>query len=154
MARVRALLQRVSKAAVSVEGECVGSIGRGLCVLVGAGHDDERRDAELLAERLCNLRIFEDDNGRMNRSLLDVGGGMLVISQFTLMADTRRGRRPSFVAAAEPERAHQLIEHLITCAARHDVELASGRFGAHMDIDIAADGPVTIMLDSKDRRSA
>ncbi len=151
---VKGLLQRVSGAAVVVGDETVGAIGPGLCVLVGVGHDDVERDAQLLAERLINLRVFEDGDGKMNLSLLDGGGELLVVSQFTLMGDTRRGRRPSFVAAAAPERAAELIEHVVACVRDVGIGVATGRFGAHMNIDIQADGPVTLMLDTAEKRSA
>lgn len=151
---MKGLLQRVHGAYVSVDGAVVGEIGAGLCVLVGVGHEDDEGDARLLAERLVNLRVFEDDGGKMNLSLLDTSGGLLVVSQFTLMGDTRRGRRPSFVAAAAPERAAELIEFLVDRVRDVGVEVATGRFGAHMDIDIKADGPVTLMLDTREKRSA
>jgi D-tyrosyl-tRNA(Tyr) deacylase len=151
---MKALLQRVHDAAVRVDGQVVGAIGRGILALVGVGHEDDESDARRLAERSVNLRIFEDDEGKMNRSLLDVGGGLLVVSQFTLMGDTRRGRRPSFGAAAEPSRAAELVECLALDAQALGVTVGRGRFGAHMDIDIHADGPVTLALDSKEKRSA
>jgi len=151
---VKGLLQRVRRAAVTVDGRIVGEIDRGLCVLVGVGRDDGDADAELLAERLVNLRVFEDESGKLNLSLLDISGGLLIVSQFTLMGDTRRGRRPSFVAAAAPQRAAELIERLVAHARAVGVEVATGRFGAHMDIEIMADGPVTLMLDTREKRSA
>jgi D-tyrosyl-tRNA(Tyr) deacylase len=150
--RMKGLVQRVSRAAVTVDGELVGAVGPGITVFVGVGHEDTEADAGLLADRIVGLRIFADEGGRMNRSLLDVGGELLVVSQFTLMGDTRRGRRPSFVAAAEPARAEQLVERLVTAAQRSGVSVATGRFGAHMEIDIQADGPVTLMLDTKQPR--
>jgi D-tyrosyl-tRNA(Tyr) deacylase len=151
---VKGLLQRVTRAAVVVAGETVGEINAGLCVLVGVGHEDEEGDAQLLADRLINLRVFEDDAGKMNLSLLDSRGQLLVVSQFTLMGDTRRGRRPSFVRAAEPRRAAELIDHLVSRVREAGTTVATGRFGAHMDIDIQADGPVTLMLDTREKRSA
>jgi D-tyrosyl-tRNA(Tyr) deacylase len=151
---VKALLQRVSRAAVSVAGETVGAIESGMCVLVGVGRDDDESDSRLLADRLIGLRIFEDSAGKMNLSLREAGGAMLLISQFTLMADTRRGRRPSFVAAAAPERAAELIDAVAAAVRKEGLEVATGRFGAHMDIVLTADGPVTIMLDTKEKRSA
>jgi D-tyrosyl-tRNA(Tyr) deacylase len=151
---VKGLLQRVQRAAVDVAGETVGEISAGLCVLVGVGHDDDEGDAQLLADRLVHLRVFEDDAGKMNLSLLDKHGQLLVVPQFTLMADTRRGRRPSYVAAAAPERAIELIDRLVGCAREAGVTVATGRFGAHMDIAIQADGPVTLMLDTREKRSA
>ncbi len=146
-------MQRVARAAVSVDGVCVGAVERGLLALVGVGHDDDERDAELLADRMVGLRVFSDQDGKMNLALGDVGGGLLVVSQFTLMGDTRRGRRPSFVAAAPPERAAQLIERVVEKARALGVEVATGKFGAHMDIDLRADGPVTLMLDTRQSRS-
>lgn len=146
-------MQRVARAAVSVEGVCVGAVERGLFALVGVGHDDDERDADLLADRMVGLRVFADEAGKMNLALGEVGGGLLVVSQFTLMGDTRRGRRPSFVAAAPPERAAQLIERVIEKARALGVEVATGKFGAHMDIDLRADGPVTLMLDTRQSRS-
>lgn len=151
--RVKGLVQRVARAAVHVGDECTGAIGSGLFALVGVGHDDDERDAALLADRMVGLRVFPDAEGKMNRSLRDVGGSLLVVSQFTLLGDTRRGRRPSFVAAAAPDRANELIERLIEAARRLGVNVATGRFGAHMDIDLRADGPVTLLLDTKERRS-
>lgn len=151
---MKGLLQRVQGAAVVVGGETIGEISAGLCVLVGVGHEDSKSDARLLAERLIHLRVFEDDAGKMNLSLLDTHGQLLVVSQFTLMGDTRHGRRPSFVAAAPPERAVALIDHLVDCARGAGVPVATGRFGAHMEITIQADGPVTLMLDSREKRSA
>jgi D-tyrosyl-tRNA(Tyr) deacylase len=151
--RVKGLVQRVSRAAVHVGEQCTGAIDAGLFALVGVGHDDDERDAATLADRIVGLRVFADAEGRMNLALRDVGGSLLVVSQFTLMGDTRRGRRPSFVAAAAPERARELIEHLVDEARRLGVTVATGRFGAHMDIDVRADGPVTLLLDTKERRS-
>lgn len=146
-------MQRVARAAVNVEGVCVGAVERGLFALVGVGHDDDESDADLLADRMVGLRVFADEAGKMNLALGEVGGGLLVVSQFTLMGDTRRGRRPSFVAAAPPERAAQLIERVVEKARSLGVEVATGKFGAHMDIDLRADGPVTLMLDTRQSRS-
>lgn len=151
--RVKGLVQRVSRAAVQVGDECTGSIGAGLFALVGVGHDDDERDAALLADRMVGLRVFADDEGKMNLALRDIGGSLLVVSQFTLMGDTRRGLRPSFVAAAAPDRAKELIERLVEAARGLGVTVETGRFGAHMDIDVRADGPVTLLLDTKERRS-
>lgn len=145
-------MQRVWRAAVRVEGEVVGEIGPGLCVFVGVGHDDTEADAALLAERVANLRIFEDEAGKMNRSLLDAGAALLAVSQFTLMGDTRRGRRPSFVDAARPDLASPLVDAFVAAAAGLGLTVATGRFGAHMKIEIGADGPVTLMLDTKEKR--
>jgi D-tyrosyl-tRNA(Tyr) deacylase len=151
---VKALVQRVSRASVAVDGESVAAVGKGLCVLVGVGQDDADDDARTLAERLVHLRIFEDDAEKMNLSLADVGGAMLVVSQFTLMADTRRGRRPSFVDAAPPERAEPLIEKLVAYVGEHGIDAATGKFRAHMQVELVNDGPVTILLDTKEKRSA
>jgi D-tyrosyl-tRNA(Tyr) deacylase len=151
--RVKALIQRVSRAAVSVDGETVGAIGAGLCALIGVGADDTEPDAVLLADRIVGLRIFEDEAGRMNRSLADAGGSLLAISQFTLMADTRRGRRPSFVGAAPPEQAEPLIGRLVDAARDLGVNVATGRFRAHMRVELCNDGPVTILLDTREKRS-
>jgi len=145
-------VQRVSHAAVRVDGEPVGEIGPGMCVFVGVGHEDGAHDAELLASRLVGLRIFEDPEGKLNLSLAETGGSMLVVSQFTLLADTRRGRRPSFVAAARPEVAEPLVERVAEHARNRGIQVACGRFRAHMDVEIHADGPVTLMLDTKERR--
>jgi D-tyrosyl-tRNA(Tyr) deacylase len=152
MPTVRAVVQRVSAAAVRVDGATVGAIERGLCVLLGVGGDDDPDDARRMAERLANLRIFEDEAGRMNCSVRDIGGSVLAVSNFTLMADTRRGRRPSFNAAAAPAVAAPLLELVGRELEGLGIPLATGRFGAHMDIDIAADGPVTLLLDTKESR--
>ena len=151
--RVKGLVQRVASAAVNVDGVCVGAIEQGLFALVGVGHDDDERDADLLADRMIGLRVFSDREGKMNLALADVGGSLLVVSQFTLMGDTRRGRRPSFVAAAAPDRAAALIERLVAKARALGTAVETGRFGAHMEIDLRADGPVTLMLDTKQSRS-
>ncbi len=143
----------MSRAAVSVDGETVGAIGAGLCVFVGVGCDDEDADADLLADRIVGLRVFADAEGKMNLSLRDSGGALLVVSQFTLLGDTRRGRRPSFVAAARPDQARPLLERVAACARGYGIEVAAGRFGAHMKIDIQADGPVTLMIDTREKRS-
>jgi D-tyrosyl-tRNA(Tyr) deacylase len=139
---------------VLVDGERIAAIGAGLCVLAGVGHDDTDEDAGTLADRLVGLRVFEDADEKMNLSLADTGGAMLVVSQFTLMADTRRGRRPSFVDAAPPDRAEALIAALIARVRERGVEVATGRFRAHMHVDLVNDGPVTLMLDTKEKRSA
>jgi D-aminoacyl-tRNA deacylase len=140
---VQVVLQRVSQAAVRVDGEVVGEIGCGLVALVGVGHRSTEQDAAWLAAKTEALRIFTDDRGHMNWSLADVGGGVLAISQFTLYADTRKGRRPSFVDAAPPERAEALYQAY--CKAL-TVPVATGVFGAYMEIELVADGPVTILL--------
>jgi len=142
------LLQRVSQASVTVEGEVVGRIGRGLLVLVGVQpQDDEARAARLL-ERLLGYRVFEDEQGRMNRSLREVGGGLLLVSQFTLAADTRSGTRAGFSTAASPERARELYAWLVDHARQCHADVACGRFGAHMQVALVNDGPVTFWLEA------
>jgi len=145
---VRAVLQRVSSAEVKVDGSVVGSIGRGLLALVGAGRDDDAADADRLAERIVHLRVFADDAGKMNLSVSDVGGAVLVVSQFTLYADTTRGRRPSFTAAAPLEPAEALVDRLAAAIARSGIPVQTGRFGAHMEVALVNDGPVTIVVDT------
>jgi D-tyrosyl-tRNA(Tyr) deacylase len=146
---VRALVQRVSRAEVSVDGVVVGAIGRGVVVLVGATHGDGEAEAEWLAHKVAGLRIFEDEAGLMNGSLPDVGGAALVVSQFTLYADARKGRRPSFTDAAPPEVAEPLIEHFSRVLAQDGVPVQTGRFGAHMLVEIHNDGPVTILVEKQ-----
>ena len=153
LSRMKALVQRVTRASVTVDSETIGSIARGLCAFVGVAQDDSESDAALLADRVVDLRIFEDDAGKMNLSLADTRGALLVVSQFTLMADTRRGRRPSFVDAARPERAEALIALLVDRVRERGLEVATGRFRAHMNVEIHNDGPVTLMLDTRERRS-
>jgi D-tyrosyl-tRNA(Tyr) deacylase len=148
---VRALLQRVSRAEVRVGGAVVGSIGAGLVILLGIGHGDDEATADALARRVCALRIFEDDEGRTNRSLLDVGGQALVVSQFTLYADTRRGRRPGFTDAAPPELAEALWRRFAAGVEAQGVRVGLGEFGAEMAVELVNDGPFTIWLDTADR---
>jgi D-tyrosyl-tRNA(Tyr) deacylase len=148
---VRALLQRCSEAAVRTGGETVASIGQGLVILVGVGHDDDANVADALAQRVAELRIFRDDEGRTNRSLIDVRGEALVVSQFTLFADTSRGRRPGFTGAAAPEPAERLYQRFAAALREHDVRVETGRFGAEMQVALVNDGPFTIWLDSSDR---
>jgi len=145
---MRAVVQRVREATVQVDGEMVGRIGRGLLVFLGVGQQDEAEDAVYLVDKVVNLRIFADDQGKMNRSLVDVGGALLVVSQFTLWGDCRKGRRPSFVAAAEPEKARALYQGFIHHAADLGVEVATGRFQELMLVSLVNDGPVTLLLDS------
>jgi D-aminoacyl-tRNA deacylase len=145
---VRAVVYRVAWARVLVEREVVGEIGPGLLVLVGVAHDDGPAEAAWLADKVAGLRVFEDAEGRMNRSLAEAGGGALVVSQFTLYGDARRGRRPSFVAAARPEHAEPLVAAVAERLAAAGVKTATGRFRAEMTIESAGDGPVTILLDS------
>jgi D-tyrosyl-tRNA(Tyr) deacylase len=143
---VRAVVQRVSEAAVTVDGETVGAIGPGLLVLVGVGHDDDDASAAALAARIAKLRIFADEAGQMNRSVLDTGGAILAVSQFTLLADTRKGNRPSFIAAARPEQSEPLYRHLVATLRGLGIEVATGRFGAEMRVALVNDGPVTIVF--------
>jgi D-tyrosyl-tRNA(Tyr) deacylase len=145
---VRALLQRVSRAEVRVEADRVGSIGRGLVVLLGVGPADDAAMAVALARRVTELRIFDDQGGRTNLSLADVAGEVLAVSQFTLYADTRRGRRPGFTAAAPPEQARELYERFVDGLRALDVRVATGRFGAIMEVELVNDGPFTIWLDT------
>ena len=148
---VRALLQRTSGASVRVGGELLSSIGPGLVVLLGVGHDDDANTADALAERVTQLRIFRDEEGRTNRSLVDVRGEALVVSQFTLFADTSRGRRPGFTGAAGPEQAERLYQRFATSLREHDIRVETGRFGAEMAVELVNDGPFTIWLDTDDR---
>ena len=149
--RVRALLQRTSGASVRVGGEPLSSIGPGLVVLLGVGHDDDANTADGLAERIAQLRIFRDEEGRTNRSLIDVRGEALVVSQFTLFADTSRGRRPGFTGAAGPEQAERLYQRFAASLREHDIRVETGRFGAEMAVELVNDGPFTIWLDTDDR---
>ena len=148
---MRALLQRTSGASVTVDGETVGSIASGLVVLLGVGPADDEATADALARRITELRIFRDGEGRTNSSLIEVGGGVLLISQFTLFADTRRGRRPGFTGAAPPEQAERLYERVATALRALGVDVATGRFGAEMAVQLTNDGPFTIWLDTDDR---
>ena len=148
---MRAVIQRVSRARVTVEAETTGEIGPGLLVYLGIGSDDRDREVEWLTTKVAELRIFPDDQGRFDRSVTDIGGSVLVVSQFTLYADTRRGRRPSFTDAAPPEVAAPLVEAVMAALRDRGLMVAGGRFGAHMLVDAVNDGPVTIVLDSVDR---
>jgi D-aminoacyl-tRNA deacylase len=148
---VRALLQRASEASVRIGDDVVASIGPGLVILVGVSHDDHPGIADALAQRVTELRIFRDAEGRTNLSLTDVRGEVLVVSQFTLFADTSRGRRPGFTAAAPPEQAQRLYERFVAALREHDVRVETGRFGAEMAVSLVNDGPFTIWLDTDDR---
>ena len=148
---MRALLQRVSRAEVRVDGAVVGSIGHGLVILLGVGPTDTPNTAAELARRATEMRIFRDDEGRTNRSLTDVGGAVLAISQFTLYADTRRGRRPGFTGAAGPILAEELYQRFVAAMRALDVVVETGRFGAEMAVELVNDGPFTIWLDTEDR---
>lgn len=143
---MRVLLQRVRRADVSVEGESVAAIGRGLLLFVGVGTGDTEAEAEWLAAKCAGLRVFEDEQGKTNLSLMDVEGSALVVPQFTLYADTSKGRRPSFVAAAAPGIAEKLVDHFATALAEQGLPVEQGRFGAHMLVELENDGPVTIMF--------
>jgi len=146
---MRAVVQRVSCASVSVNGEVVGQIGKGLAVLVGMGAGDEAPDVEYITDKLVGLRVFEDEADKMNLSVGDVKGGLLLVPNFTLYGDCRKGRRPSFTAAAPPERARELFDDLADAASARVSEVATGVFGAHMTVNIVNDGPVTILIDSR-----
>ncbi|HEX8288820.1 MAG TPA: D-aminoacyl-tRNA deacylase [Pyrinomonadaceae bacterium] len=145
---MRAVLQRVSRAKVTVEGETTGEIGKGILVFLGVSRDDTESQAIYLLEKTLNLRIFEDAEGKMNLSLLDVEGGLFVVSQFTLYGDARKGRRPSFIEAAVPEKANELYEFFVGEARKVIKTVKTGRFQAMMDVELVNDGPVTILLDS------
>jgi D-tyrosyl-tRNA(Tyr) deacylase len=149
---VKALLQRVTSASVSIEGEVVGKIGQGLVVFVGVAEGDEPNDADYLVKKLFNLRIFADKEEKFNLSALDIKAELLLVSQFTLLADARKGRRPSFTEAAPPQRAEELFEHFVKEARGSGLKVQTGRFQQYMQVEIHNDGPVTIMLDSRDRR--
>ena len=146
---MRAVIQRVTAARVEVPGQTAGEIGAGLLVLLGVAREDSNEDADYLAEKIANLRIFDDPDGKMNRSLLETGGAMLVVSQFTLYGDVRRGRRPSYSDAAEPEKANQLYEYFVERARSLGARVETGVFQAMMMVSLTNDGPVTILLDSR-----
>ncbi len=146
---MRAVVQRVKRASVSVDGEVISSIGGGVLVLVGVATGDAEADAEFLAEKVANLRIFADDAGKMNRSVKEASGAVLAVSQFTLLGDARKGRRPSFIDAMAPDEANRLFEHFCAKVRAQTLECATGKFQAMMDVELTNDGPVTILLDSK-----
>lgn len=146
---MRAVIQRVRESSVTVEGEVVGRIGSGLLVLLGVADDDEAKDADFLANKIVTLRIFEDEAGKMNRSVAETGGGVLVVSQFTLLADCRKGRRPSFTRAAEPGKAESLYRFFVEAVKKQGVPTATGTFGAMMDVALVNDGPVTFVVESR-----
>jgi D-tyrosyl-tRNA(Tyr) deacylase len=146
---MRAVVQRVTRASVNVDEEIIGEIGRGLLVLLGVAQEDAEADADYLAEKIAGLRIFEDDDGKMNLSVVDAGGAVLAVSQFTLFGDVRRGKRPSFDAAARPERARELYEYFVERVRAAGLRCETGRFQAMMDVEMVNSGPVTILLDSK-----
>ncbi len=145
---MRAVVQRVKESTVKINQEIVGEIGKGLLVLLGVATDDSVKDCDYLVNKIINLRIFEDQEGKMNRSLLEVGGEMLVVSQFTLLADCRKGRRPSFIHAAEPQKATELYEHFVKIASEQGISVKTGQFRAMMEVALINDGPVTLILES------
>lgn len=146
---MRAVVQRVSRARVTVGGDVVGSIGRGLLVLLGVAQDDTVPDAEYLADKICGLRVFEDANGKMNLAVAEIDGAILAVSQFTLYGDVRRGKRPSFDAAARPERARELYNHFVEKVRAFGIPCETGRFQEMMSVELINEGPVTIMVDSR-----
>ncbi len=145
---MRAVVQRVSQSSVKVDGETIGKIDHGLMILLGVSHEDTEHDAEYLVKKIVNLRIFEDSNGKMNLSLHETGGAVLVVSQFTLLADCRKGRRPSFVKAAHPDTAQKLYTYFVSQIKQHGILVQTGRFGAMMDVSLTNQGPVTLIIDS------
>ena len=148
---MKAVIQRVQHASVVVDGETVGQIGSGLMVLLGVGRDDSEEDVRFIARKVAEMRIFSDAEGKFNLALGDIGGSILLVSQFTLYADTRKGRRPSFTSAAAPDLAEALVERCAQLWREAGITVATGRFGAHMDVSLLNDGPVTIILDTSDR---
>src|SRR2546421_3512429 len=146
---MRAVLERVSRASVTVDGQVVGQIDRGLVVLLGVEQEDTDADAQQLADKTVQLRIFDDAEGKMNLSLAEIGGAMLVVSQFTLLGDCRKGRRPSFIQAAPPESAERLYETFVAAVGAQGIRVATGKFRAMMQVELVNDGPVTILLDSR-----
>ncbi len=147
---MRALLQRVSRASVVVDGKIVGNIERGFLILLGIGQGDSEAQVKQLTNKIVHLRVFEDEDGKMNRSLLDSGGQALVVSQFTLYANIHKGRRPSFIGAALPALAEPLVERFKEAIAAHGIHVAGGIFGAHMEVELLNNGPVTLWLDSQE----
>lgn len=146
---MRAVVQRVTSARVTVDGEVVGRIARGFLVLLGVAHDDEQADVVYTAQKLVGLRVFEDDDGKMNRSLTEVGGAMLIVSQFTLYGDCRTGRRPSFIEAAPPEKADSLYRQVVAEVRGQGIHVETGKFQAMMQVELVNDGPVTLLIDSR-----
>ena len=148
---MKTLIQRVSKASVSIDGEEVGRIGRGLVVFLGVADGDTQKDAQYLMQKIINLRIFADAEEKFNLSALDINGELLLVSQFTLLADTRKGRRPSFIGAAPPDQAEAMFDYFVELARDSGLKVATGRFQQYMQVEIHNDGPVTVMLDSRDK---
>lgn len=146
---MRAVVQRVSSASVTVDGQIVGQIARGFLVLLGVAQDDEQTDVVYTAQKLIGLRVFEDDDGKMNRSLQEVGGAMLIVSQFTLYGDCRKGRRPSFIEAAPPEKADALYRQVVAEVRGQGISVETGKFQAQMEVALVNDGPVTLLIDSR-----
>jgi D-tyrosyl-tRNA(Tyr) deacylase len=146
---MRAVVQRVSRASVTVDGEIVGAIGDGVLVLLGITHSDTAEQSRWLADKIVNLRIFLDADGKMNRSLIDAAGALLAVSQFTLYGDAQKGRRPSFIAAARPEHAEPLCQKFVDAVREHGVRVETGRFGAMMKVELINDGPVTLILEAE-----
>ena len=147
---MRAVIQRVLRAGVTVDAEVVGRIKKGFMILLGVSDEDTRETAKKLADKICKLRIFEDENGKTNLSLADVGGELLVISQFTLYADCRKGNRPSFIKAGAPDEANRLYEYFMDCCREHAAVVERGQFGADMKVELVNDGPFTLMLDTQE----
>lgn len=146
---MRAVIQRVSNSSVSISGKIIGKIEKGLLVFLGVGKNDTEKDAEYLANKIVNLRIFEDENGKMNRSLIEIGGRMLVVPQFTLYSDCSKGRRPSFVEASEPKKANRLYEHFAYLVSQKKIQVEKGKFQEMMSVSLVNDGPVTFIINSK-----
>ena len=146
---MRSVVQRVEHASVTVDGECVGKIGKGFLVLLGVSDEDTQKDVEYMADKITGLRVFEDEDEKMNLSLTDIGGEILAVSQFTLYGDCRKGKRPSFCAAGAPEYANKLYEEFVGKVREKGIKTETGRFGADMKVELLNDGPVTLMLDSK-----
>ncbi len=145
---MKAVLQRVSRAAVAVDGQTTGKIGKGFLILLGVSNEDSEETGKKMADKICRLRIFQDENGKTNLSLADVGGGVLVVSQFTLYADCKKGNRPSFIKAGAPDHANRIYEYFMECCREHVNQVEHGVFGADMQIELVNDGPFTLALDS------